>query len=463
MTEDIDRFVQLCKKFAEIDLFGSGPPSPPYGNSPTRQAVKEAIEGGAPGLPQSYQDDYVAHLLEEQSLSNALGLQPYQLEAVTGAVYQHALASEVQPQLQRFLAVISHLYHSFTSQAKGDELHITMASPLPPLALFQHSGIYGPFTFPSDLMQELTGTTIGVVSLPSTYRDYPVLWASLAHETGGHDVKHATGSLLLELQQVVRALFNTDPLPSDFLNFTPDQIQGILWSYWIDETAADVYGLLNMGPTYALNFSSYLAALRHRFNPGGMPIPSVLTWSIVPGNKFLDTHPTDILRLYLAIGVIENLSNLSRTVRDQYITKLKQIAQQCAHGATEVSILGFVPSGLDRPEIALRLRFSRTLEEMQEVARRVGACIATAQLHTLTNHSIQYIETWDDADELIAQQIATALQSGASVVNMGNDTQLLAGATLALLADAEKFTTVNERLAAALDHSYQHDPTWGTP
>src|SRR6266700_3733370 len=130
--------------------------------------------------------------LEEQSLSNALRLPPDLLEAVTGAVYQHAPASEVQPQLQRFLAVISHLYHTFTSQAKGDELHITMASPLPPLALFQHSGMNGPFTVPSDSMKGLTGTSIGVVSLTSAYRDYPVLWASLAHDTAGHDVKHAT-------------------------------------------------------------------------------------------------------------------------------------------------------------------------------------------------------------------------------------------------------------------------------
>src|SRR5207249_3107814 len=101
------------------------------------------------------------------------------IETITGAVYQHAPASEVQLQLQRFLAVISNFYHSFTAQVKGSELHISMASTLPPLALFQHSAKDGPFTITSDTMSRIFGITVAVVSLPSAYRDHPVLWASL--------------------------------------------------------------------------------------------------------------------------------------------------------------------------------------------------------------------------------------------------------------------------------------------
>jgi hypothetical protein len=463
MTEDIDRFVQLCQKFATIDLLADGPPPPPWGNSPTQEAVKAAIDGGASGLPQRYQDEYAAKLLSAENLPKVLGLPPKLLETVTGAVYQHAAASEVQLPLQRFLAVISNLYHSFTEQLQGSAIPISMGSTLPPLALFQHSAKDGPFTITSDTMNRAFGISVAVVSLPSAYRDHPVLWASLAHETGGHDVKHASGELLASLRQSVRALFGTDPLPSDFRNLTPDQVQGILWSSWIDEAAADVYGLLNMGPTYALNFSSYLAALRYRSNPDAMPLPSLVTQAAYNGNVFLDSHPIDILRPYLAIGVIQTLDRLSETVRDHYITLLKQIAQRCAQGATKVAIQRFVPSGPDRPDVALLLDVEVSLEDIQDLARRVGGHIATVQLPMLANHNIQDIETWDDADESIAQQIAAALQDDLSVAGMGDDAQLLAGSTLALLADTECYASVTARLAEALEHSYQHDPTWGTP
>jgi hypothetical protein len=463
MTEDTDRFVQLCKKFATIDLLADGPPSPPWYSSPTQQAVKVAIETSALGLPQSYQSDYVTKLLSTDSFRNVLSLPPDQLETITGAVYQHDPVLGVLPQLQRFLAVISYFYHSFIAEIQGSQLSIAMASTLPPLALFQHSATNGPFTFTSDTMSELFGITIAVVSIPSAYRDHPVLWASLAHETGGHDVKHASGALLTDLQKAVRTLFSTDPLPSDFLNITDDQIQGILWGSWIDEAAADVYGLLNMGPTFALNLASYFAALLYRLSAGTRPFPSLRTSTIAPGNKLLDTHPTDILRLSLAIGVIENLRGLSQTTRDHYITTLKQIAQFCAQGATTVAIRGFVPVSPDRPEIALHLDSRKALEMMQDIAHRVGTHIATVQLPTLGDKSIQDIETWDDADELVAQQIATAFQNGASVVGMGNAAQLLAGATLALFADAQKYTKVTEQLTEALDFSYKHDFTWGMP
>jgi hypothetical protein len=104
---------------------------------------------------------------------------------------------------------------------------------------------------------------------------------------------------------------------------------------------------------------------------------------------------------------------------------------------------------------------------MQESARRVGAFISTVKLQSLgtggSSHSVQEIETWDDMDEQTAQQIAQRMQQGQSVVNRGDDAQLLAGATLALIAEPDKYQSVTGLLNDALDFSFQTDPIWGTP
>jgi hypothetical protein len=110
---------------------------------------------------------------------------------------------------------------------------------------------------------------------------------------------------------------------------------------------------------------------------------------------------------------------------------------------------------------------SKPLADMQESARRVGAFIAMTKLQALSKdgvkHGIQEIETWDDMDEGIAQQIAQNLQENESVVNLGDDAQLIAGATLTLIANPEKYSAVTGLLNDALDFSFKNDPIWGVP
>ena len=75
---------------------------------------------------------------------------------------------------------------------------------------------------------------------------------------------------------------------------------------------------------------------------------------------------------------------------------------------------------------AIRLNHSLPLADMQSAARRVGAFITTSKLTALSHHSIQDLETWDDADEASATSIATSIAKNTKITGVGDDAQLLA-------------------------------------
>ena len=204
MDIKVSGFEDLFKTLIGIDLNGVGPPPVPW-VEPTAEAIRAAVQPSARLLPLAYRDGYSTPLLDSVDVL-AAELDATSLETFAGAVYDHA-PGEVTPQLRRFLAVISNLYRSFLDKEKRVRLNLPIAEQLPPLAMFQHSGENGPFTIPVDQVEQSIGGTVGVVSLPSTYRDHPLLWASLAHETSGHDVVHADPGLLAELRTGVQQIF----------------------------------------------------------------------------------------------------------------------------------------------------------------------------------------------------------------------------------------------------------------
>jgi hypothetical protein len=161
------------------------------------------------------------------------------------------------------------------------------------------------------------------------------------------------------------------------------------------------------------------------------------------------------------MGVIANLDQLSLTTRNAYIQLLAGIAGICAQGAREILIEGHLPP--DGRWWSPPAPWVLPLEAMQWSAYLVGAYLATTKPQALNHHGIQEIETWSDDDELIAQRIKTAFLCSTSVAEMGDDAQLLAGATLALFDQPYRYNTVSQLLAAALDRSFEQDPFWGNP
>ena len=149
--------------------------------------------------------------------------------------------------------------------------------------------------------------------------------------------------------------------------------------------------------------------------------------------------------------------------RQQYIDDLTALATLCAGGATAIQLQGNLPSGSSRSSPVVQLDESIDLSVMQQGAIAVGALIANTKANALGGHNIQELETWDDLDEQAAQRIATALAAGNSVDDMGDDAQVLAGATIALSAKPKSYDQINPLIKSALTKSSNRDPIWGSP
>jgi hypothetical protein len=482
MPFDLKKFTALYDQFLQIDFTGTERRLRPPLASATD--VRAATAKGAPHLPLLYQQNFhqpmdgkLAGLLEalKQDVRNGDKTEAEalaRLESFYAPIYQHgANVTPVKagPQLRRFLAVVSNLFRSFADHDKRAAAGVNLVTSTPPLAFFQSdsgdgpSG-QGPYTIESDLMHQHFGIEIGIVSLPATYRDHPVIWSVLSHEVCGHDVVHADPGLLKEMTLAAQTLLAPDFAPRKRLDHAT--LNALIWSYWMDEAAADVYGVLNMGPAFAPSLAAFLAAFRagldmaiHGTKRPARPAVSTgaLQRDAEGGDHIMEDHPIDLLRIYLVLGAIEAMTKLDKVKRDAYVAAIEEIARLVAGEATTVHLEGIVNLA---PSMRVSVNEDLPIDVAADAARKVGRMIATQKFKALNHHSIQDIETWDDADEAAAEAIAALIAKNQSIVAHGDDAQLLAGATLALLREAELFDKAQTLLNDALDDSFRTDPIW---
>ena len=482
MPFDLGKFTALYDQFLQIDFTGTERRlRPPLANA---RDVRAATAKGAPHLPRLYQQNFhqpmdgqLAGLLEalKQDVKKGdktKGEAVARLESFYAPIYQHATdvtSVKAGPQLRRFLAVVSNLFRSFADHDKRASAGVNLVTSTPPLAFFQSdsgdgpSG-QGPYTIESDLMHQHFGIEIGIVSLPATYRDHPVIWSVLSHEVCGHDVVHADPGLLKEMTVAAQTMLAPDFAPRKHLDHAT--LNALIWSYWMDEAAADVYGVLNMGPAFAPSLAAFLAAFRARVEMAvhgakrpARPLVSTgaLQRDAEGGDHIMEDHPIDLLRIYLVLGAIESLTKLDKARRDAYVAAVEEIARLVAGDATSVHLEGIVNLG---PGTRVPVKQDMPIEVAADAARKVGRMIATQKFKALNHHSIQDIETWDDADEAAAGAIAALIAKNQPIVAHGDDAQLLAGTTLALLQQAELYDKAQALLNSALDDSFRTDPIW---
>ena len=469
--------------------------------------LRENVEVASTRLPGIYRKDYAGPVIADmRTLQN---ISPGTLETLTGAIYDHA-SPEVEMYTRRFLALTSNVYRSFLQPEVLPLADFPQpVSTLPGLATFRPkldlnilNPQFAPFTLPSDEVERLCGSKVSVISLPSCYRDHPVLsWVCVAHEAGGHDVLHSYPGLLQELRQGVRELFyqGRDPQNGEFES--QRQFLGLLWQHWTEEAAADVYAVMNIGPCYGIAMTTYLAALSERIrteyfysfggNGGKRDGIPALAVSSRMDETFVDYHPTKVLSLYVIIGAIDALTSLSEDVKNQYINAIQGCIDECLEENNVLTNMGRVMPSLDRfvghysADVVKIRGFMRIksgywiqipdndycslpLNEMANYAHDVGYYIATAKLRALNGHSIQDLETWDTSDETAAGAIRDYFinrnkHKGDILSDLGDDAQLFAGAIRALGECPDQYDLINKDVGEALDISFMNDEVWGTP
>ena len=190
----------------------------------------------------------------------------------------------------------------------------------------------------------------------------------------------------------------------------------------MDEAVADVYGILNMGPVFPINVAGiHWGAARERrarvgaacrgrparcFHrcPPNDPKTATIEWTSIPSISCGFISRSGSIERHEGAQPRPRATTMSRASKRWPRRRLPARAF-ASKGLSSISHDDWIP-----------IKTSMPLPVAAKAARRVGKMIATRKLKALNNHSIQDIETWDDADEETAQAIANQILKNRSVV-----------------------------------------------
>lgn len=322
-----------------------------------------------------------------------------------------------------FQEVISDLYDGFLSEEDRRGVKLPDRGVMPPLAKW---GGRGPYTWPITAAQHFA-VKAAVVSLPAANAHTGLLaWASLPHETSGHDILHADDGLHADLANNVRQALNTK--------------NNRLADYWadrVDETASDVLGILNMGPAAAIGLIGYFRALRAA--QGGAAKLS----NRGERNPRRYPHPLDILRGYLAASTVELLSfkeapEWAKVLKEECDKDLEQI------------VIG-----------------NETIDnrEAQESAAIVAETLVKISVKSLENHSLGDIQDWNDWDEDIVSELGALFYTDTAVADVIRTgyyaAHVVAAAIVKALEEDAELEKIFSGMLDFLKAMHDANPSWG--
>ncbi len=435
-----DSFSTLSDAFAQSPALTSPTvlPSVPVFDT---VALAKMVHDARGDLPEPYRVPYADHLLTrlksgkfahvlQQEITDKQS-QGFDNEAVlldaakVGDTVIGAVTNWHKTSLRPAMATFSAVGTAISASFGGNE-----EERLPPLVTFAPTSFWGPHTINPAKAVPITGSKIGIVSMPWSYADQPLLWIALSHEIGGHDTLNRRPHLMHELRE-------------SFLHDAAFQKKthgwNSAWCRFLEEATADVCGILGAGPAFAVSLIAWLAAVpRAGVTATPLGAATVGMSFFLRGGLINDDHPPDLLRLYSAIGVVEVLEHLSPATRKSWISRLEAVALEAAGGSKIIDT--YDEAG------ALTRRYD--LSTLAEAARAAGHHIATVKLASLGHKSIQSIKTWTDEDESQAEAVKAACIADQACAT--TPLHLIAGATLAVFTQGIAYDVASRWLLAEL-------------
>jgi hypothetical protein len=323
-----------------------------------------------------------------------------------------------------FQEVVSDLYDGFLSAENRRGVKPPDDGVIAPLVKWGRPEA-GPYTWPVEATA-VFNVGAAIVNLPPANAMRGLLaWAALAHETAGHDVLGADHGLRDELSRSIEAALKRAKIGAGL----PDY-----WSSRIDEAAADVMGILNMGPAAAIGIVGFLRGINGAW-----------TGETVLGGEGPadDPHPADVLRGFLAAATVRLLeftpaNDWARAIEDETLKD-----------ATKIVIRGrVVPVAVARRS-----------------AEIVAAALVMTEVNALEHHALGEIQNWRDRDEDIVARLRTALQTSqrlpAHFAGGIYAAHVVAAALTGALEKRAKVAYLFERMQAALKAMHNANPSWG--
>lgn len=328
-----------------------------------------------------------------------------------------------------FQEVVSDLYEGFLSAEDRRGVKPPDHGVLPPLVRWG-SAEGGPYTWPADATATLD-VGAAVVSLPEVNASGGLLaWPALAHEAAGHDLLAADEGLRDELAGAVRERLLAAKMGLGVADYFAERI---------DETAADVLGVLNMGPAAAVGMIGYFRALNGAWH-GRTQLRNV--------GQAEDPHPADIARAYVAAETVRLLSfDGAARWADRLVAEADRDLGQIRLG-----------------DIAL------TAPAMKAAAAAIAQAIVRTRLPSLEGRALGEIQDWGNQDEAITAALRDEMGKGgrpdAGDAGRGPGSyaaHAVAAAVYEAVAGGSRPGEVVGRMIGVLDGMHGQNTAWLTP
>ncbi|NUQ76592.1 MAG: hypothetical protein HUU21_23880 [Polyangiaceae bacterium] len=329
-----------------------------------------------------------------------------------------------------FQEMVSDLYDGFLSVQERKGIRAAEGCVIPPLVKW---GLpeRGPYTWTASATR-VFDVNASIVSLPPANAKLGLIaWTGLAHETAGHDILAANTGLVEELSRRVNKAISALPSLGPHAAVLAEY-----WSIRIEESAADVLGILNMGPAAAVGLIGYLRAMNEAHGD---------RCRLRHCGDDRDVHPMDLMRGYLVKAVVDLLP--FKENKDRWCKIIEEQVQEDTVDQLQVD--------------GTPIRCNVAKDAAAEVAR----VLVSEPLDSLNMHSLSEIQTWRDIDEQAAQELEphlTRLGPLDQIYIRGfYAAHVLAAALIASMRPSAEIPLIFDRALGIMKLMHDKNPSWG--